>query len=302
MMKCDAVMKDQLHKGMIEKVERSSVDGLVHYLPHHAVISPQKTTTKLRVVYDASARTKKENKSLNECMYRGPVMLQDLCGMLLRFWMQCIAVVADIEKAFLQIGLQPSQRDVTRFLWLKDCDNPSVLKENVQEYRFCRVPFEVISSPFLLGAVVDYHLKCYNDPVAEKLRNNIYVDNVITGAETTSEAIELYTKSKSMFADASMNLREWVTNSDLVNEIIPKEDRADTETVKVLGHQWNVKEDTINVTGPKLKSDPPEWTKRSVLKRVASVFDPLGLLSPVLFEAKYFFNRYGRKTLTGTTS
>ncbi|XP_053395705.1 uncharacterized protein LOC128555912 [Mercenaria mercenaria] len=293
--KYDAVMKDQLSKGVIEKVEQSKTDGLVHYLPHHAVITPQKATTKIRVVYDASARTRKENKSLNECMYRGPVMLQDLCGMLLRFRIQHVAVVTDIEKAFLQIGLQSNQRDVTRFLWLKDFEKPIFDADNIQEYRFCRVPFGVISSPFLLGAIVDYHLKSYNDEIAEKLRNNIYVDNVISGAENTSEAIKLYKTSKSMFADASMNLREWITNSEVVNEFIPKEDRAFTNSVKVLGHCWNVKEDTINLSKPKVVLDQQEWTKRSVLKCVASVFDPLGLLSPVLLRGKVLLQSLWQK-------
>ncbi|XP_060597241.1 uncharacterized protein LOC132751136 [Ruditapes philippinarum] len=297
MMKYDEVMKDQLSKGVIEKVEKSPVDGLVHYLPHHAIITPQKTTTKIRVVYDASARTRQENKSLNECMYRVPLMLQDLFGMLLRFRMHPIAIVADIEKAFLQIGLKPSQRDVTRFLWLKDCKNPTVVTDNIQEFRFCRIPFGVISSPFLLGATVDFHLKCYENPVAENLRNNIYVDNVITGAENTSEAIQLYTNSKAMFADASMNLREWITNSDFVNKFIPKEDRADTKSVKVLGHHWNVNEDTVTIAGPKNKSNEPEWTKRTVLKTISSVFYPLGLLSPVLLRGKVFIQSLWQKNI-----
>ncbi|XP_060585235.1 uncharacterized protein LOC132741157 [Ruditapes philippinarum] len=58
-MKYDEVMRDQLSKGVIEKVEKSPLDGLVHYLPHHAIITPQKTTTKIRVAYDATARTRK---------------------------------------------------------------------------------------------------------------------------------------------------------------------------------------------------------------------------------------------------
>ena len=116
----DSIIQDQIDKGVIEKVDSRSVDGLKHYMSHHAVINPHKPTTKLGVVYNASAKTKSENKSLNKCLYRGPVILNDLCGLLMRFRLHQIAIVADIEKAFLQIGIQPNQRDVTRFLWLKD--------------------------------------------------------------------------------------------------------------------------------------------------------------------------------------
>jgi len=63
---------------------------------------------------DASAKARKGDRSLNECLYRGPVLLPDLCGMLLHFRIQPIAIVSDIEKAFLQIGIQESDRDVTR--------------------------------------------------------------------------------------------------------------------------------------------------------------------------------------------
>lgn len=51
-------------------------------------------------------------------------------------------------------------RYVGRFLWLKDCDVPSVDSTNVQKYRFCRVPFGIISNPFLLGT--DCHLENWN--------------------------------------------------------------------------------------------------------------------------------------------
>ncbi|XP_045167522.2 uncharacterized protein LOC123530814 [Mercenaria mercenaria] len=121
--KYDSVIQDQLEKGIIEKVPTSKKNGLTHYLPHHAVIKPGKSTTKLRIVYDASAKTKIENSSLNDCLYRGPVLLNNLCGILLRFRVHTIGIASDIEKAFLQISLQKDQRDVTRFLWLKDLEN-----------------------------------------------------------------------------------------------------------------------------------------------------------------------------------
>ena len=96
---------------------------LVHYFPHHPVVRTQRATTKVRIVFDASAKSSAKNLSLNDCLYRGPVMLQDLCGLLMRFRLGKIALLADIEKAFLEIGLQLPDRDVTRFLWLKDSNN-----------------------------------------------------------------------------------------------------------------------------------------------------------------------------------
>ena len=121
-----SVIQDQINKGVVEKVDNINSEGLIHYLPHHGVVNPLKSTRKKRIVYDASAKSKEECNSLNDCLYRGPVMLNDLCGMLMRFRLHQIAITADIEKAFLQVGLQPSQRDVTRFVWLKNPENPSL--------------------------------------------------------------------------------------------------------------------------------------------------------------------------------
>ena len=115
----DEIIQDQLNRGIIEKVTSSSPESLIkHYIPHHPVITPSKNTTKVRIVYDASAKTKKENKSLNEFLYRGPVMLPNLCGLLIRYRLSPVGVVGDIEKAFLNVGLQVQDRDATRFLWL----------------------------------------------------------------------------------------------------------------------------------------------------------------------------------------
>jgi len=101
LMKYDKVIQDQLEKGVIEKVDATQRDGMLHYLPHHAVVKPDRATTKLRVVYDASAKTCRENQSLNECLYRGPVMFHALCGMIMRFRLQPIVIHADIEKSLL---------------------------------------------------------------------------------------------------------------------------------------------------------------------------------------------------------
>ena len=157
-----------------------------HYIPHHAVITPQKTTTKICIVYDGPAKTKRENKSLNECLLQGPVILEDLCGLLLRFRTHKIGLASDIEKAFLQVGLQEMEFDITRFLWLKDLNIPHA-ESNIQILRFTRVPFGAISSPFLLGATILYHLKKKETEVAKKIERDICMNNVITGENSTKK-------------------------------------------------------------------------------------------------------------------
>ncbi|VDI55591.1 Hypothetical predicted protein [Mytilus galloprovincialis] len=213
-------------------------------------------------------------------------MLKDLCGLLLRFRMFKYAVVADIEKAFLQLGLQNPDRDVTRFFWVKDRTMPLFNINNVQIYRFCRVPFGVISSPFLLAATIDLHLRKYNTPVATKIQDNIYVDNLLTGVNTNDELKELYTESKSIFQEASMNLRDWCSNSAQFMSDIPKQDQANRERMKVLGINWTIKDDKLSMSGPKLETLELSSTKREILQSIASIFDPLGFFSPVTLLGK----------------
>lgn len=110
--KYDAVIQDQLHRGIVEVIPdpADSVDGRVHYLPHHAVVRTDKQTTKLRVVYDASAKT--NGPSLNNCLHTGPNFGQSILDILLRFRLHKIALIGDVEKAFLMISVAPVDRDV----------------------------------------------------------------------------------------------------------------------------------------------------------------------------------------------
>ena len=289
LMKYNEVISSQIKQGIIEKVTiNTEITERRHYLPHHPVMTPSKSTTKLRVVYDASIKAKKRDKSLNECLHRGPVLLPDLCGILLRFRIQSIAIFADIEKAFLQVGIQKADRDVTRFLWFKDLTNLDVLDENLDTYRFCRVPFGIICSPFLLAGTIKYHLKQIGTSVALKISDNIYVDNVLLGANSVQNAYEIYLESKDIFKKASMNLREWISNCSEFLNLLPESDVVRGSIVKIFGIPWNYEEDYLQVSGFSSNQVDIPPTKRGVLKILARIFDPLGLVTPVTFFGKVF--------------
>uniref|UniRef100_A0A914C7C2 Integrase catalytic domain-containing protein n=1 Tax=Acrobeloides nanus TaxID=290746 RepID=A0A914C7C2_9BILA len=286
----DRIIKEQLNKNVIEKCDiKESNPNVVHYLAHHGVTKADKTTTKLRIVFDGSAKTKNQ-KSLNETMYRGQVFIPNLAGIILRFLIPLIVVTADIEKAFLQIALSENSRDFCRFLWLLDWTKEPT-PDNILLLRFARVLFGIIASPFLLGACIFYHLKKYATKLANEIRQNTYVDNVYIYASTPDEAIKKCKEAKSIFENAKMNLREFESNNELVNQAIPQADRTLNKTFnKVLGIKWYTKSDELELELPKPKAKSP-YTKRKVTQTIASCFDPLGWVCPALIEAKLFLQR-----------
>lgn len=143
---------------------------IIHYMPHHEMVTLNEGTTKLRVVYDAPARLKNE-KSLNDVLYGGPTTLPNLCRMLLRFRMMNNVIVADVEKAFLQLRL----RNCTKFLRLHNVNKP-VKTINIKSYRFKRVPFIILSSP--MPATLNHHLETNVGKMAQEITTNLCVDNI----------------------------------------------------------------------------------------------------------------------------
>jgi len=127
------IIRDHLNAGIIEVVEQlDSTSKRVHYLPlHHAVVRRDKNTTKVRIVYDASAHAK--GPLLNDCLHTGPKFNQKVLQILLHFCSYPVAWTADIEKAFLMISMSPEDCDVLRFLWV---DNPHDSNPNIVVYRF----------------------------------------------------------------------------------------------------------------------------------------------------------------------
>ena len=208
----DAVIRDQLERGIVEVVDDAgSQTNLTHYLPHHPVVREDKSTTKLRIVYDASAKT--SGPSLNDCLYAGPKFGQSIMDILLRFRTHKTALTADIEKAFLMISVAPHHRDVLRFLWVDDISKQS---PKIVTLRFTCVVFGVSSSPFLLNATIKHHVEKYKDAHPEFVNmftRSIYVDDVTYGASDDNATFELYVKSKKVLAEGGFNLRKFSSNS-----------------------------------------------------------------------------------------
>lgn len=329
--KYDNMIQDQLRSGIIEKVHKeeknNDINKRIHYMPHHGVVREDKTTTKLRIVYDGSA-SDNSNVSLNSCLKQGPNLIPSIFNILLRFRLHKIGLIADIEKAFLMIGIHPDDRDALRFLWFKNVEerNPEMVV-----YRFCRLVFGLRPSPSILGSTIQHHLSLYEHEqpeIVKELQDSLYVDDLTSGADTEKDAFNLYLSAKNIMAKGGFNLRKWSSNSMEVCSMITKNelknnfelniaesDKGDScfteedmsyakdvlnsfaasseESVKILGVNWNIRSDTLMFEMDELlkfaESLPP--TKRSVLKLSARIFDPLGLISAFTISTKVLFQR-----------
>jgi len=310
----DSIICDQIKKGIVEEVGGSEVaPGTTHYLPHHAVIRSDKETTKVRIVYDASART--SGPSLNDCLHTGPKFNQRILEILIRFRSYPVAFTADIEKAFLMISVNPKDRDVLRFLWVKDpfSDNPETTV-----LRFARVIFGVSASPFLLNATIKHHIERYTESqpeVVQPLSQSIYVDDVVCGADSEDEAYALYSSSKEILSHGCFNLRKFVTNAASLQALVDSQEDAqrglqDTANVveadetyvdvilptgtnqnpaehKVLGVRWDAELDQLAFALEAIHQESTGTpTKRVVVSLIGQIYDPLGFLSPVTVSLK----------------
>ena len=132
----DTIIKTYLDENIVKEVKDDETFENVHYLPHRTVIRNERDTTKIRVVFNASAKSPKHS-SLNDILYSGPCLLPLVQDILLRFRIGETAVVADIQQAFLQISIAETHRNLPRFLWFEDINNSDVVKT----LRFARVMF-----------------------------------------------------------------------------------------------------------------------------------------------------------------
>ncbi|XP_037037370.1 uncharacterized protein LOC119075084 [Bradysia coprophila] len=271
----DKIFKQWQDEGIIEEVKISGelASAVGHFIPHHAVFKPESKTTPVRPVFDASCKTNRF-PSLNECLMKGPNLIEMIPKAVFNFRQGKIGVISDIRKAFLMIEIQETDQKYLMFLWWEDesCTN---LKAFVHK----RVVFGINCSPFILAAVLNHHLDNVNTTdkqMAQKLKKSLYVDNSVTSVNSWKEYEKFKADCTRILADAKMELRQWEHT-----EI----DNGDTELCSsVLGLKWNRKEDTLSCSS--LPSIPDKLTKRTLLAAINKVFDPLGFLSPAMVSPK----------------
>lgn len=143
------MFKEWERDDLIERVTDGELNG--HYFPHRPVFKIESATTPVRPVFGASCKTK--GRSLNDSLEKGPNFLTLIPSLILKFREKRIGLVADVRRAFIMIKVNPVDRDYLRVLWWKGPDT-----SELQTFRHKRVVFGVNCSPFLLNAVIAYHL------------------------------------------------------------------------------------------------------------------------------------------------
>ena len=296
-----AVVCEYIDLGHAEKVPPSDLTSSHehYYLPMHGVSKASSTSTKLRVVFDAS--TKGSNHlSLNDTLSTGPTLYPTLETILLRFSLHSIALSADISKMYRAVHLDPKDRDLHRFIWREQPTAPLV------DFRMTRVTFGISSSPYL--AIKSLHQTAHDFghqyPIASPLvLDSFYVDDLLSGAETPEQALHMHKGLRTLLLKGGFDLKKWRSSSPVVLdsidpsllETLPIQDLTNNDQCKypkALGVEWDSTQDTMS-TSLSLPSNYAS-TKRA---DVVQTFDVLGWLAPTIVTMKVLYQRVWEEKL-----
>lgn len=295
------IMQEQIELGVIEEVEclgsyadvraklranpryydtiAAEAGTYVCYLGHFPVQKARDGS--YRLVYDAKAKPRKGELSLNNCLEKGPTMINLLASILIKFRLKAYGCVGDIMKAFLMIVVNPKDRDCLRLLWEKD--------GQVCMYRFARLPFGLTCSPFILAATLKYHLERsgLSPALVTTILEAFYVDDLVFSMDSFEDLEKWRTLTLRLLSEIGMLLRKWNSNHPKLREVLLATEESLPDIEAVLGLIWDVTADTININGERIeRKAKAATTKRGVYSTAAQVFDPLGLLSPFVFLCK----------------
>ncbi|XP_036347949.1 uncharacterized protein LOC118757336, partial [Rhagoletis pomonella] len=278
--------------GHMQPVLKSTQPHPFCYIPHHGVYKESSSTTKLRVVFNAS-RKYSSGVSLNDCLHTGPKLQSDLASLLLKWRLHRVAFMADIEKCFRQIIVSDEDADMQRIFWRNTEGEPQIFRLRTVTYGLNCSPYLTIKVLLTLAKEEEARF-----PHASKiLRESFYMDDCLHGADNVAEAVSLRNELQELVQCGGFTLRKWNSNSlDFLHEInsdICTSASAccnltlDKET-KALGIFWSCASDTIGYKIA-LTSYTEPITKRQQLSDVAKTYDPIGLLAPVIIVGKIIF-------------
>ena len=272
----------------MEKIEdKSEIQNIKYFVPHHAIIKPSSTTTKLRVVFDASAKTTTKT-SLNDTLMVGATVQEDLASIILRFRKHRYVFTADIEKMYRQVNVNNEHTYFQCILWRDSIHKP------IEHYKLKTAADPFLATRTLKQLAID---ESHRFPKTSKAAlSDFYVDDILSGANSVNDVISLQKELTAMLNAGGMHLRKWCSNCPELLKNIPQcdlelvptnDDNSANSTIKTLGIIWNPSTDNLSFKIHKKLNLPP-FTKRKVISDIASLFDPLGLLSPVIVKAKMF--------------
>lgn len=293
--------EDLGHMQRIESSQSFSQQQSRYLIPHHCVIRPESTTTKLRVVFDASCKTT-NGQSLNDLVYAGPKLQIDIIDIITNFRLHRVVFTCDISKMYRQIFIRPEDRCYQHVLWRESPSDP------VTEYELSTVTYGVSSSPYLAIRTLHQLAVDHGDEyprAAEAILHETFMDDVTTGAPSVEDALKLKDDLIKLLSYAQLELRKWSSNSSSFLQTLPADhcqspkpfsEQNDKNMLKILGVQYDPKEDSFTYSHSPIVDT--EHTKRSILSNVARIFDPLGWLTPVILKAKLLLQDLWRLNLS----
>eukprot|EP00794_Sanderia_malayensis_P021405 gene21405-biopygen17186 len=288
--KYKAFIDNLLEKGYAREVPPDKNDSKRKwFLPHHPVFHPKKPE-KTRVVFDCSARY--QDISLNSQLSQGPDLTNTLVGVLTRFRVGPVAVMADIEGMFLQVKVPVEDANCLQFLWWPDGD----LQSKPKEYQMLVHLFGATSSPscasFALLQTAEDNKDDFDSVTVETMKKKFYVDDCLKSVESEQQAVKLQTELRQLLSRGGFRITKWTSSSIKVLESVPESERApavknldfeDTTLERALGVQWNVTSDSF---GFKITIKDMKSSRRGILSTVSSIYDPLGFAAPFILPAK----------------
>ncbi|KAF2878843.1 hypothetical protein ILUMI_27331 [Ignelater luminosus] len=179
------------------------------YLPHHPVVKYTSLTTKVRVVFDASAKSD-SNISSNELQFVGPTLQRDLFSILVNFRQYLIVLSADIAKMYRQIKIRPEDRRFQRIFWReKPSDEISCYELNTVTYGTSSAPYLAIKCLMLLAEEYKHKFP----KACSAISNFFYVDDLLTEGNSLEEVQQLQQEIQFILGSAGFELGKYVSNN-----------------------------------------------------------------------------------------